>query len=158
MKIKGGRSGRVKVHLEDPEASLLRNLVSEMRTLLEADIPHEDAVKARLFPRAYETDEEERGFRDLTADDLEKVKLETLREVQDALGDSGAAHIDLGPDDVGSWLRLLTDLRLAIGVRLDVTEETMGSEIDPDDPNAPALSVLHWLGYLQGSILERLEG
>lgn len=158
VKIKGGRSGRMKVHLDEPEAALLRSLVSEMQTLLEADIPNEDAVKARLFPRAYETDEDERSFRDLTADDLEKVKLETLREVQDALGVSGAAHVELGPDDVGSWLRLLTDLRLAIGVRLDVTEDTMAAEIDPDDPNTPALTVLHWLGYLQGSILERIEG
>jgi hypothetical protein len=158
VKIKGGRSGHVKVHLDEPEAALLRSLVSEMQTLLEADVPDEDEVKARLFPRAYETDDDERGFRDLTASDLETAKLETLREVRDALGVSGAATVDLGPDEVGSWLRLLTDLRLAIGVRLDVTEETMASELDADDPNAPALSVLHWLGWLQGSILERIGG
>ena len=158
MKVKGGRGGRVRLQLDEPEASLLRNLVSEMQMLLEADVPDEDAVKTRLFPRAYENDENERGFRDLTASDLEKAKLDTLREVRDAIGISGDVEVELGPDDVGSWLRLLTDLRLAIGVRLDVTEETMEAEIDPDDPNASAMSVLHWLGWLQGSILERLEG
>ncbi len=146
------------VELDEPEAMLLRSLISEMQMLLEADVPAGDPVKQRLFPRAYENDEHERGFRELTAGDLETAKLETLREVRDALGHSGAARVEVGPDEVGSWLRLLTDLRLAIGVRLDVTEETMAAEIDPDDPNAPALSVLHWLGWVQGSILERIEG
>jgi hypothetical protein len=51
---------------------------------------------------------------------------------------------------------LLTDLRLAIGTRLDVTEEKMSDDIDPDDPEAAALSVLHWLGWVQGTILEAI--
>jgi hypothetical protein len=129
-----------------------------MQMLLEADIPEGDAVKQRLFPRAYEADDNEETFRDLVSTDLEKVKLEAVKEVRDALGTDAAPVIQLSPDDVGTWLRLLTDLRLAIGVRLDVTEETMSEEIDPDDPNASAFAVLHWLGWLQGSILERTEG
>lgn len=158
MKIKGGRGGHLRLRLDETEASLLRNLVAEMQTLLEADIPAGDAVKQRLFPRAYEDPENESTFRDLTADDLQNAKLEALRRVRDALGESGSSDIDLDADAVESWLRLLTDLRLAIGVRLDVTEDTMSGPIDPGDPNAGALSVLHWLGWIQGSILERLEG
>ena len=157
MKIKGGRDGHVRLRLDENESALLRSLVAEMQILLEADIPAEDEVKRRLFPRAYEDADNEATFRDLTASDLENAKLDALRRVRDALGEDGPREIDLDPDAVESWLRLLTDLRLAIGVRLDVTDESMSEPIDPDDPNAGALSVLHWLGWLQGSILERLE-
>lgn len=158
MKVKGGRHGSVRLSLGDVEASLLRNLIGEMQLLLEAGVPETDAVRRRLFPRAYEDPENEETFRDLISKDLENAKLDALRQVRDALGESGKAEVVLGPDDVGSWLRLLTDLRLAIGVRLDVTEDTMSEEIELDDPNAPAMSVLHWLGWVQGSILERIEG
>ena len=156
MKLKG-RGGRVRLSLDDAEASIMRELIAEMQMLLEADIPHSDEVKQRLFPTAYEDPDNEETYREMTASDLENAKLENLRVVRDALGDRGRTDVELGPDDVGSWLRLLTDLRLAIGVRLDVTEETMSAEIDPDDPNASAYAVLHWLGWLQGSILERIE-
>ncbi len=157
MDVKGGRGGRVRLRLDETEAGLLRELVAEMQTMLEADISDTDPVKQRLFPQAYDDPQNEKGFRDLIGSDLENAKLDALRDVRDALGLQGATNLELGPDDVGSWLRLLTDLRLAIGVRLDVTEESMSAEIDPDDPNAPAFSVLHWLGWLQGSILERIE-
>lgn len=158
MKIKASRDGTLRLSLEETEAMLLRDLTHEMQMLLEADIPKEDAIKQRLFPRAYEDEDNEGTFRDMISSDLEKVKLEAVKAVRDALGAAGAPTIQLGPDEAGTWLRLLTDLRLAIGVRLDVTEETMSEEIDPDDPNASAFAVLHWLGWLQGSILERIEG
>jgi len=38
------------LHVEEHEAGLLRELVRETRTLLEADVPREDPVIARLFP------------------------------------------------------------------------------------------------------------
>jgi hypothetical protein len=157
LKLKGGRGGHVRLHLDDTEASLMRDLTHELQILLEADIPAEDPVKQRLFPRAYEEEDDENKFRDMIASDLENAKLQAVKEARDALGPEGSVTIELGPDEVGTWLRLLTDLRLAIGVRLDVTEETMSEEIDPDDPNASAMAVMHWLGWVQGSILERIE-
>ena len=48
-------------------------------------------------------------------------------------------------------------MRLALGVRLEVSEEDMGREPDPDDPNAPAFAVLHWLGWLQETMVEKLD-
>ena len=125
MKIKAARDGTLRLSLEEAEAMLLRDLTHEMLMLLEADIPKEDAVKQRLFPRAYEGQDNEDTFREMVSSDLEKVKLEAVKAVRDALGTEGAPTIQLGPDEAGTWLRLLTDLRLAIGVRLDVTEETM---------------------------------
>jgi hypothetical protein len=59
----------------------------------------------------------------------------------------------LDEEEVDRLLALLTDIRLAIGTRLDVTEERMAAELDRDDPDAAALSVLHWLGWLQESVI-----
>jgi hypothetical protein len=52
------------------------------------------------------------------------------------------------------WLRTINDIRLTIGTRLEVDETKMAAELDERDPEAPALAVLHWLGWLQESFLE----
>jgi hypothetical protein len=45
---------------------------------------------------------------------------------------------------------------LAIGTRLGIDAEMMSVEPDPSDPNTPALVILDWLGWIQGSILEEM--
>jgi hypothetical protein len=147
----------VHVVFEEYETDLLRALMDEMRTLLSADIPRSDRVIQRLFPQAYESADDERAYREMTGDDLTSAKLEALATVAKALGDAGPAAIDIPDDELGVWLSLLTDLRLALGTRLEVTEERMDAEIDPADADAPAWSVLHWLGYVQETILQELR-
>ena len=156
MHVGGGGTDEVTLSLTDDEASLLRSLIGEMKVLLEADIPR-DAIKARLFPPAFDDPEAEKDFEELTRTELEDTKLTAVRTAEEQLGPTGPAEIELDDDGVGTWLRLLTDLRLAIGTRLEVTEETMAAEIDPSDPNGAALSVLHWLGWMSEAILERVE-
>ncbi len=145
------------LQLDEQEAGILRELLKEMRMLLEADIPPADEVLQRLFPRAHEDDGEEEAYRELVGDELRTVKLEAARVVQESLGTSGPADMCLSCDEAESWLRLLNDIRLAIGTRLEVDDEKMGREYDPNDPEAPALAILHWLGWLQGSMLEELS-
>jgi len=142
--------------LDRDEATLLRHLLDEMKTLLEADLPRADPVTARLFPEAHEDPEEAEAFRTLVGDELRQVKLESLRVVRERIGKRGNVHTSIPEDEVPRWLALLTDLRLAIGTRLDVSEESMARELDPDDPDSAALSVLHWLGWVQESILDAL--
>lgn len=146
----------IRVVLENQEAGILRELAKEMRLLLEADIPRSDDVLQRLFPEAYEDDEDERNYQELIGDELRAAKVAALRNVEDALGDKGEIDVELSASDADEWLRFLNDVRLAIGTRLEVDEEKMGREFDPRDPEAPALSVLHWLGWLQGTMLEEL--
>ena len=146
----------LRVQLGTQEAAILRGLVKEMRLLLEADIPKSDHVMQRLFPRAHEDDEEERSYQDLVGNELHRTKLDALRSVDEALGAEGELDVILSPAAADDWLRLLNDVRLAIGSRLEVDEDKMGRTYDPSDPEAPALSVLHWLGWFQGSILEEM--
>jgi hypothetical protein len=144
------------MNLSRDEAELLRELCKEMRTLLEADIPRVDPVVARLFPDAYDDESDARAFHDLVGDELRTHKLNALRAVEDGLGKNGPATLSFEGPAVDAWLTFLTDARLAIGTRLDVTEETMEVEPDADDPEAPAYSVLHYLGWLQESTLNQM--
>ena len=58
---------------------------------------------------------------------------------------------------MSGWLATLTDLRLALGIRLGVDEERMGAEVDPSAPDAAAMTVLHWLGWVQEGIIHALQ-
>ncbi len=141
--------------LDEVESAILRQLTAEMRALLAGTHDRNDPVWDRLFPKAYEQTDDQAAYDDLIGDDLTKHKLEALDTVSTSLGE-GAAEITLAGDDLGTWLACLTDLRLAMGVRLDVDEELMSREVDPRDPDAQALTVLHWLGWLQEGLLRSL--
>lgn len=155
--VKRLRGGGVSIQLNATEAELLRQLLEEMTVLLEADIPRVDPVIGRLFPQAYVDPSEDDAYRTMVGDDLQEAKRDALRAVKEAVGDEGAVTAVATSTDVGSWLTLITDLRLAIGTRLDVTEERMAAELDSEDADAPAYSVLHWLGWLQESLLREIE-
>ena len=147
--------GSVTIRFSEDEAELLRRLLAEMETLLAAGSDR-DPVVGRLFPRAYEEKKDEESYRALVGDELVSAKKANVRTAGDMLGREGAAEAALSQEQTEAWLALLTDLRLAIGMRLDVTEEKMSEDIDSDDPDAAALSVLHWLGWVQGTILEAI--
>jgi hypothetical protein len=146
----------VRVQLEEHEAGVMRSLVTEMRTMLDSPAPT-DPVMERLFPRAYTTDSDEASYKELVFSDLETSKKNALDTLDRGLGQSGPVDLGLSNEEANEWLTALTDMRLAIGTRLDVTEEKMSAELEPDDPNAPAMAVMHWLGWVQESIIERIS-
>ncbi|MPZ69603.1 MAG: DUF2017 family protein [Actinobacteria bacterium] len=147
--------GSIELRLEEYEAEIIRRLCGEMRLLLEADLPRADAVTDRLFPRAHEDQKDEEAYRKLVGSTLRDYKLEALEAVETDVGDDGPATATLEGEGRERWLTFLTDTRLALGTRLEVTEETMSQEPDPDSPDAVALSVLHWVGWIQEQILEK---
>ena len=145
----------IRVEFEEQEAGLLRQLLDEMKTLLDADI-EADPVNKRLFPDAYESAEDSRAYRELVGDELRTSKLAALDEVRTALGDRGEVETAISEESGGTWLAVMNDIRLAIGTRNDVTEERMAMEPDSDDLDASAMFVLHWLGWLQETLLESI--
>ncbi len=152
MKVKRAGAG-VRLRFDATEAQLLRGLTDEMRLLLEADVPGSDEVVQRLFPPTYEDPAEQERYAASFQDPLPAAKREALARVREALGERGPVDATVDAEGLASWLAVLTDIRLAIGTRLHVTEETMEREPDPHDPDEAALSVLHWLGWVQESIL-----
>ena len=157
--LPAGRGG-ARLLLDDAETHLLRQLTTELRTLLDGGaIDHGDPVYERLFPSVYDDVKDEVAFRDLVGDELLNQKIAALESVSSALG-GDETDVTLEGETVDTWLACLTDLRLAIGTRLDVDEERMARDIDPSDPEARAMAVLHWLGWIQEGVLQacsRLE-
>ncbi|MFN2488301.1 MAG: DUF2017 family protein [Actinomycetota bacterium] len=145
--------GSALLRLDETESDMLRRLVEEMKALLEVGMSG-DPVLERLFPDAYEDPTEAQSYRDLTGDDLMSAKVEALEAVRATLGERGGAVLALDAANVDAWLPILTDLRLAIGTRLDVDDQGMQRAPAPGDPSAAALSVLHWLGRVQQTIVE----
>jgi uncharacterized protein DUF2017 len=147
------------------EAHVLRQCVAELAALLSRGIDRDDPAVQRLFPDVYPDDPVEAvQFRSVTEDDLKATKLEQARTVLSDLVESGGViRLDEAAADL--WLRALTDLRLAIGVRLGVEDDTdIESELDdavgrnPTSPRVGQLSVYAYLSYLQESLLAALMG
>jgi Domain of unknown function (DUF2017) len=122
------------------------------------DRPPDDPVLARLLPDAYRDDTEAAGeFRRFTEQDLRSGKLAAARTVLDTLPEQGG-KVELSEEDAQIWLRALNDVRLALGVRLDITEDTAqrSQDLDPADPRAAYLWVYDWLTYLQETLVRAL--
>lgn len=149
--------GGVRLLLDPDEARVLRGLAGELRSILAGSGPADDPVVERLFPAAYDDPLEEETYRDLVGGDLEQEKIAGLDAISNALSDGDDADVSLGADDASAWLASLTDLRLALGTRLGVDEERMAAQVEPADPDAAALTVLHWLGWVQEGLLHALQ-
>jgi len=152
--VRGG-SDSLKIKLNAEEAALLRQVVGEITDVIAGE--EATPVHERLFPDAFEDPEETKKYNTLIRDELKSNKLRALTAMRETLGDSGRVNATLSTSEAHLWLTALTDIRLAIGIRLDVSEDDMGREPDPDDPDGLALLVLHWLGWLQETMVENLD-
>ena len=135
------------------ERDLLQRIIASMVDLLQ-DEARDDPALQRLFVDAYESEEDARAFHELVDHDLRASKMASLRLVQDALAQD---EVEFDESQAEEWLRALNDARLALGERIEVTEEMMGAKLDEEDPNTASLALLHWLGWLQESTLETLS-
>ena len=179
------RGGGARAWLAAAEASLLRSLVGQVMSLVEpddledpapnedaelaaleamvhgpgADKPPDDPVLARLLPDGYRDDPEAAGeFRKYTEPALRSAKHQAAQELLDTLPEAGG-RIQLTQDQALSWLKALNDVRLALGVRLGVTEEfeEQWGRLKPDDPQWSAFEVYAWLGAVQESLVQALH-
>lgn len=147
----------VTVSIGEQEAELLRRLVREYLEVLDSGAADETVMK-RLFPDASVDDEQVRAtYRDLAHDTLADHKKETGETALRTLGDKGALDGSLTEDERDAWLVLLTDLRLVLGTRLNVDEDKMSMEPDPNDPEQWPLALIHYLGWLQESLVKASE-
>ncbi|GGK86217.1 hypothetical protein Sme01_39590 [Sphaerisporangium melleum] len=166
------RDGGAAILLDAGEASILRSLVAQVLGLVQpgstdddplqralgigsAQAPS-DPVLARLFPSAYADDDEAaaefRRYTEATLRDGKRADAEVLLETAEQ------GKVELSPEQAQSWLRALNDVRLALGVRLEVTEEVHEelAEMAEDDPRYPAYVTYDWLTYLQDTLVRAL--
>ncbi|WP_162891267.1 DUF2017 domain-containing protein [Aeromicrobium sp. A1-2] len=133
-------------------------------------LPPEDPVLRRLLPDAYRDDEEDAGeFRRFTERSLTSAKVHHAETLIGSLVDGGLTfgatpgespvEVELNPDEVQSWLRALTDVRLSLAVRLGIDEEEDILLVGQSEDEAIAAmgEIYDWLGYVQETLIAALD-
>jgi hypothetical protein len=134
------------------------DLVARLGLSRSTELP-DDPVLARLLPDAYRDDPEASGeFRRYTEQDLRSGKVAAAMTVLQTLPPSGG-RVRLSQSDAGAWLRALNDVRLALSVRLGVTDDfdEQVEDMSADDPRSAYVWVYQWLAFLQDSLVGALS-
>jgi hypothetical protein len=151
------RHGDVVARLDPAEAGIVGLLLDQLEQLLAADADDVagDPVMARLLPDGHRSDPElAADYRELTESSLRSGKTDDLAIVRATLPEGGG-EIRLDRDQAAAWLRTSNDLRLALGTRLDITEDTEPPDEIADEQDQQ-LAVYYWLTSLQGSLVDAL--
>jgi hypothetical protein len=127
----------------------------------------EDPALRRLLPDGVRDDEEAAAeFRRFTERSLRRSKIEDAkvvlaavqagRVVDDDVEDEQELEFELGRDEVRSWMRCLTDMRLTLAERIGVEadDDERWAEMPEDDPRAAVHDIYQWLGYLLESLID----
>ncbi len=179
--------GGAAAFFEQAQAGVIRSLVSQIADLVGADsaaadsaaantgagsddleaqlglssharLP-DDPVLARLLPDGYAGDAEASAeFRRYTEETLRSGKIASARAVLSSLP-PGGGQVRLSEPECQQWLRSLNDVRLALSVRLGITDEDQDllDRLSSEDPRAAYIWVYQWLAYLQDSLLDALS-
>jgi Domain of unknown function (DUF2017) len=124
--------------------------------------PLEDPVLRRLFPDAYPNDSGAAAdFRRFTERSMKATKVAEARVVLDRLATTelGARDLRIPAEEVESWLRTLTSVRLAVATRLGIRDADAADELaalPDDDPRSFMVSVYDWLGFAQETLISAL--
>jgi hypothetical protein len=175
--------GGAAAYFEEAQAGVIRSLVSQIAELVSADstaaevaetgedgaveaelglsshaeLP-EDPVLARLLPDGYRDDPRASAeFRRYTEESLRAAKVASAQTVLTSLPAAGG-EVVLSEPECQQWLRALNDVRLALSVRLGITDENedLSEHLAADDPRSAYVWVYQWLAYLQDSLIEAL--
>jgi hypothetical protein len=188
----GRRRGEIVGTLSEAEAELLRHAAEQMLLLLGAVAPADgdppppepsddpfreltglgtlpsgppsDPALERLFPDGYRDDPLAAAeLRRFTEDDLRAGKVERLKELYIGVPPGGGdVHLTDAGADV--WLRALTDLRLVLGVRLDIDADTDPYQLahealeGGDEATATSALLYRYAGTLSEMLVDALLG
>ncbi len=148
-------SSGVALDIGDDERDLLEHLVPQLRDLLVDVSPTgnvDDAVK-RLFPAAHADDPDlDTEYQQSSRDRLLASRLDRLDVIEATVRSE-----ELTFEQHESWVTAVNDVRLVLGTRLDVSEEDDPPNLDPEDPEAAAHAMYHYLGFLLGELLDASE-
>jgi hypothetical protein len=181
------RLGRYVATFTAPEASLISDLVDQVRHLLaerrsdSSDDPlvaltgmawgptrsPQDEAVARLLPDFSAEDAELSAvMRSLREPEVIAAKDRAAVTLLDSLPRGGGA-VRLDEATAQAWITALNDVRLALGVRLGITEDgdtdhpagpedTADGDPDEDANRAPMLATYRWLSAVQDSLVTAL--
>ena len=172
------RFGKYTGWLEPAEASLIADLVDQVRQLLAGrrtetpvdplaaltgmtlgpSTPPTDPAVARLLPDFHAEDAElSSGLRVLHEPELIAAKDAAAVALLDSLP-RGGGQVRLDEEAASNWVAALNDVRLALGVRLEITDDDAlppGVD-DPDSAEAAMYATYRWLSAVQDSLVTAL--
>lgn len=169
------RLGKITASFEPAEATLIADLVDQIRQMLAArrhetpvdplaavtgmavgaSTAPEDPAVARLFPDFHAGDPElSAGMRMLREPELLAAKDAAAVTLLDSLP-RGGGTIRLDDATAQAWMTALNDVRLALGVRLDIKddEEPDDEGLAPEDPFGAMFVTYRWLTAVQDSLV-----
>jgi hypothetical protein len=153
-RVKRTRRGDFTLKIPPSERRILRELPEQLRELLVHGDPDDPALR-RLFPPATLDDREMNAeFERLMRDDLLAERLGSLDTMERTLEAERVTE-----DELVAWLSAINDLRLVLGVRLAVTEETTAAdfaELPDDDPQVQAYAAYSYLTFLEDHVIGAL--
>ena len=142
------------VKLGDEERAALRDLCQQLRELLVKESPSSDPGVARLFPPAYPDDLLQNLDYERTAgNDLLAQRLAAIDIVS---GSIDAKH--LTEEQLLAWLSATNDLRLVLGTRLGVTEETTAADFAEDETAEQTFGLYNYLTWLVDAFVRAVGG
>ena len=141
---------RVDHHNDDPLAAMVGITMH--------DTPPDDEVLLRLLPNAYADQVDASEFRRYTESTLRQKKQAHAMAMRMHLKSAVDGIVEVDHDGANAWLGAMNDVRLALGVRLNVQENSHEDLelLAPDDPMRGVYAVYSWLGWLQESLISAL--
>lgn len=146
------RGGGFDIRISGRERDVLATVPETLRAVL-ASGDAGDPVARRLFPSAYLDDEAaSREFDDVVHDDLMERRLAAIATFERTVH---ADHVT--EDELIDWLAALNDVRLVLGVRLAVTEESTSADFADEEETETAFELYRYLSYLEENVVEALS-
>ena len=111
-----------------------------------------DPILTRLFPDAYPDDPDaSMEFRRFTERSLRDTNVTRAKRVLADL--EGRTKLTLNSDQWQQWVGFLNSLRLALGTRLEIDQESWNEERSESDPLYQLHELYDWLTWMQETLI-----
>lgn len=142
--VSANSDGTYTIRLDTDERDMLRTLLPQLRDL----ITERDSAAWRLFPNAYQDDPDSAAeYEEMVGDQLRDGRLNSIAIVERTLDAT-----ELNADQLQAWMGAVNDLRLVLGTRLDVTEDSEVSDYNTNTAQT-LFAAYSYLGYVLESIV-----
>lgn len=152
--------------ISDDEVEALLESARSTLAIVDAPLPADgdEAVRSRLFPRAYldpTEDAAEFAFQATVHTDMAQLRAASIvtfiAEIEAGKHSREGVEVSLDAETAGRWIGVINDLRLTLGTRLGVSDSE-------DDPGHSELfgagqgerAFYTWMTYLQEELISRL--
>lgn len=148
----------------DMLATLGRQVLGLHRAVIDGTAIDSDPVMARLYPDAYADPADAAEFRRLASGDIAFARMQSMTrmvvDLESAMpteADSDVVQLEVDAEGADAWLRALGEVRLVLHVRTGQDKAELPDDVTDDDI-AQLRDVIEWVGFVQGTLLQALDG